>query len=76
MRVERKRGSWGRGTRNTSRHECVRIGKRIEVSCLSVSHTYDVGSHTEAKKVLSCLVLINEVIGRLQRCLGWYCTRL
>lgn len=43
MRVERKRGSWGRGIRNTSRHECVRIGEGVEVSRLSVSHTYDVG---------------------------------
>lgn len=33
-------------------------------------------SHMEAKKVLFSLVLINEVIGWLQRCLGWYCTRL
>lgn len=52
----------------------MRIGEGVEVSRLSVSHTYDVGVSRGAKALFS-LVLINEVIGWLQRCLGWYCTR-
>lgn len=58
---------------------CVSVrGLKLAVLVLAIhmmlgSH---VMSHMEPKKALFSLVLINEVIGWLQSCLGWYCTRL